>query len=68
MVFRFEKVVRKQIEHLFLLTKGLRNVVDYTFINEALSKPLSGLIFWYLLTLQLNIMLGILLFVCFLKM
>lgn len=68
MVFKLEKVVRKQIEHLFLLTKGLRNVVDYTFINEALSKPLSGLIFWYLLTLQLNIMLGILLFVCFLKM
>lgn len=30
-----EQVVRKQIEHLFFLTKGLRNVVDYTFINET---------------------------------
>ena len=37
----FEQVVRKQIEHLFFLTKGLRNVFDYTFINEALSKLLS---------------------------
>ena len=36
-----EYVVRKQIEHLFSLTEGLRNVVDYTFINEALSKLLS---------------------------
>lgn len=39
-----EQVVRKQIEHLFFPTKGLRNVVDYTFINEALSKLLSWLI------------------------
>lgn len=36
-----EQVVRKQIEHLFFSTRGLRNVVDYTFINEALSKLLS---------------------------
>lgn len=35
-----EKVVRKQIEHLFFLTKGLRNVVDHSFINEALSRVL----------------------------
>lgn len=35
---------KKQIGHLFFLTKGLRNVADYTFINEALSKLLSWLI------------------------
>lgn len=39
-----EQVVGKQIEHLFLLTNRLRNVVDYTFINEALNKLLSWLI------------------------
>lgn len=36
-----KQVVRKQIEHLFFLTKGLRNVVDFTFINEDVSKLLS---------------------------
>lgn len=36
-----EQVVRKQTEHLFFLTKGLRTVVDHTFRNEALSKLLS---------------------------